>query len=300
MLYNINTETFKITKEKPNGYDFQLFGIDNRLEQILANLLDNALSFSPSKGQVSIYIQGKKDTVSLSVKDQGPGFSETNTDKIFKRFYSNRPEKFGEHSGLGLNIVKNLVDLQRRVLETEADIGLAFDGDADRIGVVDNEGYIIWADQLMALFLPEIINPNDQVIFDVKCSKVLEDMILKHNGKPEMWKTGHSLIKQRMAELKCKFGGEMSGHIFFNDDWYGFDDAIFSAVILTKIITDLDVSISELVNKIPSTHSTPELNLNVKDEEKFNMVEKFKSAHKRMIFLCILNFLKKIHGLLSY
>ena len=102
---------FKIIKEKPNGYDFQLFGIDNRLEQILANLLDNALSFSPNKGQVSIYIKGKKDTVSFSVKDQGPGFSETNTDKIFKRFYSNRPEKFGEHSGLGLNIVKSIVEM---------------------------------------------------------------------------------------------------------------------------------------------------------------------------------------------
>jgi len=102
---------FKIIKEKPNGYDLQLFGIDNRLEQILANLLDNALSFSPSKGQVSIYIQGKKDTVSFSVKDQGPGFSEINTDKIFKRFYSNRPEKFGEHSGLGLNIVKSIVEM---------------------------------------------------------------------------------------------------------------------------------------------------------------------------------------------
>ena len=102
---------FKIIKEKPNGYDFQLFGIDNRLEQILANFLDNALSFSPSKGQVSIYIKGKKDTVSFKIKDQGPGFSETNTDKIFKRFYSNRPEKFGEHSGLGLNIVKSIVEM---------------------------------------------------------------------------------------------------------------------------------------------------------------------------------------------
>ena len=102
---------FKVIKEKPNGYDFQLFGIDNRLEQILANLLDNALSFSPNKGQVSIYLQGKKDTVSFNVKDQGPGFSETNTDKIFKRFYSNRPEKFGEHSGLGLNIVKSIVEM---------------------------------------------------------------------------------------------------------------------------------------------------------------------------------------------
>jgi len=102
---------FKIIKEKPNGYDFQLLGIDNRLEQILANLLDNALSFSPKKGQILISIKGKKDFVSFKIIDQGPGFNETNTEKIFSRFYSNRPEKFGEHSGLGLNIVKSIVDM---------------------------------------------------------------------------------------------------------------------------------------------------------------------------------------------
>ena len=102
---------FKIIKEKPNGYDFKLFGIDNRLEQILANLLDNALSFSPNQGQVLVSIKGHKDFVSFKIKDQGPGFSETNTEKIFKRFYSNRPEKFGEHSGLGLNIVKSIVQM---------------------------------------------------------------------------------------------------------------------------------------------------------------------------------------------
>ena len=102
---------FKIIKEKPNGYDFKLYGIDNRLEQILANLLDNALSFSPNQGEVLVLIKGHKDYVSLKIKDQGPGFSETNTEKIFKRFYSNRPEKFGEHSGLGLNIVKSIVQM---------------------------------------------------------------------------------------------------------------------------------------------------------------------------------------------
>ena len=102
---------FKIIREKPNGYDFQLFGIDNRLEQILANLLDNAVSFSPKNGEILIILKGSKDTVSFKVKDQGPGFTETNTEKIFKRFYSNRPEKFGEHSGLGLNIVMSIVEM---------------------------------------------------------------------------------------------------------------------------------------------------------------------------------------------
>ena len=102
---------FKIVKEKPNGYDFQLLGIDNRLEQILANLLDNAISFSPKGGEILIILKGSKNTVSFKVKDQGPGFVESNTEKIFKRFYSNRPEKFGEHSGLGLNIVNSIVEM---------------------------------------------------------------------------------------------------------------------------------------------------------------------------------------------
>ena len=102
---------FKIIKEKPNGYDLQLFGIDNRLEQILANLLDNAVSFSPKGGEILIILKGSKNTVSFKVKDQGPGFTEINTEKIFKRFYSNRPEKFGEHSGLGLNIVNSIVEM---------------------------------------------------------------------------------------------------------------------------------------------------------------------------------------------
>ena len=104
---------FKIIKEKPNGYDFQLYGIDNRLEQILANLLDNAISFSPHDGEIIIIIKGQQDTVSFKIMDQGPGFSEINTEKIFKRFYSNRPEKFGEHSGLGLNIVKSIVEMHQ-------------------------------------------------------------------------------------------------------------------------------------------------------------------------------------------
>ena len=128
---------------------------------------------------------------------------------------------------------------------------------------------------LMAEFyLDQVKGP---IVFDVKCSNQLPLLIEKFGGEPVMEKTGHFNIKRRIRQTNAVMGGEMSGHIFINHDWYGFDDAIFSAVILTKIITDLDISISELVNKIPSTHSTPELNLDVKDEEKFNMVEKFKS-----------------------
>ena len=102
---------FKIVREKPNGYPSSVFGVRSRLEQVLANLIDNAISFSPQDGYIYINLKSTKDTVCLTIKDQGPGFKETNTDRIFKRFYSNRPEKFGEHSGLGLNIVKNIIEM---------------------------------------------------------------------------------------------------------------------------------------------------------------------------------------------
>ena len=117
------------------------------------------------------------------------------------------------------------------------DIGIAFDGDAARVGVVDETGEILWADHLMALFLPELIEKGDEILFDVKFSQALEDMILKYGGKPVMWKTGHSLIKQRMSELNCKLGGEMSGHIFFADDYYGYDDAIYVAARIVQTLS---------------------------------------------------------------
>ena len=111
-------------------------------------------------------------------------------------------------------IVENLVDLVSEMRTGRYDVGFAFDGDADRVGVVDDTGEIIWADQLMALFLPEIIKNKEPVLFDVKCSQALEDLIIHYGGKPIMYKTGHSVIKNKMRELDCKFGGEMSGHIF--------------------------------------------------------------------------------------
>ena len=104
--------------------------------------------------------------------------------------------------------------------------------------MVDETGEIIWADQLMAIFLPEIIkNKKEDILFDVKCSQALEDMIIKYGGNPVMWKTGHSLIKQKMTELKCKFGGEMSGHIFFADDYFGYDDALYVAARLVQLLS---------------------------------------------------------------
>ena len=169
-------------------------------------------------------------------------------------------------------VEENLEDLIQKMKTGEYDAGIAFDGDADRIGVVDEKGDVIWADQLMALFLPEIVNPGDEILYDVKCSKSLEEMIIKYGGKPVMWKTGHSLVKQKMVDLNCKFGGEMSGHIFFADDYFGFDDGIYVAARLLQTLSRSSKKLSELKDELPKYYSTPEMRLEANsDEDKFKI-----------------------------
>ena len=161
------------------------------------------------------------------------------------------------------------------------DVGIAFDGDADRVGVVDETGEIIWADQLMALFLPEVVKKGDEILYDVKCSQALEDMIIKYGGIPVMWKTGHSLIKQRMAELNCKLGGEMSGHIFFADDYYGFDDALYVAARLIQTLSKTNKTLSQLKSELPKYYATPEIRLEAEsDEEKIRITNEAVSFFK--------------------
>ena len=167
----------------------------------------------------------------------------------------------------------NLKELIKQVRSGNYDFGVAFDGDADRVIAVDERGSIIRSDILMALFLPEIIqNPGDPIVFDVKCSQALEDMIIRYGGKPIMWKTGHSLIKDKMKELNVSFAGEMSGHIFFADDYYGYDDAIYVSLRLAQLLAKTNKTLSHLTKGIPVYYSTPEIRLQCKnDEEKFNI-----------------------------
>jgi phosphomannomutase/phosphoglucomutase len=170
----------------------------------------------------------------------------------------------------------NLIDLIAEVQKGGYDFGVAFDGDADRVVAVDEKGGIIRADDLIAIFLPEIIkNEGDAIVFDVKCSQALEDMIHRYGGTPVMWKTGHSLIKDKMRELNVNFAGEMSGHIFFADDFYGFDDAVYVALRLAQLISRGDKKLSEYTAEIPVYYSTPELRMECKDDiEKFEIAEK--------------------------
>ncbi|MEL1229192.1 MAG: phosphomannomutase/phosphoglucomutase [Candidatus Neomarinimicrobiota bacterium] len=200
---------------------------------------------------------------------------------IFKKFNIELTELYCDVDGTFPNhhpdptVKENLTDLIKLMKTGNYDVGIAFDGDADRVGVVDETGEVIWADQLMALFLPELVNPGDEILYDVKCSKALEEEIIKYQGKPVMWKTGHSLVKQKMVELNCKFGGEMSGHIFFADDYYGYDDAIYVAARLLQTLSRSKKTLSELRSELPKYFSTPEIRLEANsDEEKFMISKK--------------------------
>ena len=212
------------------------------------------------------------------VMDCGNAAGAINAPDIFKSLNLELTELYCDPDGTFPNhhpdptVEENLKDLIGIMKLGNHDIGIAFDGDADRIGVVDETGDIIWADQLMALFLPEVIQNGDTILFDVKCSQALEDMIIKFGGKPVMWKTGHSLIKQKMNELGCKLGGEMSGHIFFADDYYGYDDAIYVAARIVQTLSRTDKKLSELKEELPKYYSTPEMRLACEsDEEKFRI-----------------------------
>lgn len=158
---------------------------------------------------------------------------------------------------------ENLEALIRCVQQNELDVGLAFDGDGDRIGVIDDRGMILWPDRQMMLYSRDILsrNPAAKVIFDIKSSRNLNAVIKEAGGEGIMWKTGHSFIKSKMTETGALLGGEMSGHIFFKERWYGFDDALYSAARLLEIITQQELSTSELFATLPNAVSTPEINL---------------------------------------
>ena len=210
--------------------------------------------------------------------DCGNAAASINAPEIFKSLNIQLKELYCNSDGTFPNhhpdptVKENLKDLINEMKSGDYDVGLAFDGDADRIGVIDNKGEILWADHLMALFLPQIIKDGEDILFDVKCSQALEDMIIRYGGKPVMWKTGHSLIKQKMREIGCKFGGEMSGHIFFADDYYGYDDAIYVAARLVELLSKSKKTLSELRSEIPIYHSTPEMRMEAdNDEEKFKI-----------------------------
>ncbi len=175
-------------------------------------------------------------------------------------------------------VAKNLEQIIAEVAREKADLGIAFDGDGDRIGVVDNEGHILFGDQLLIVLARDVLKskPGGTVIADVKASQVLFDEVAKAGGNPLMWKTGHSLIKAKMAETGSPLAGEMSGHIFFADKWYGFDDAPYSAVRLLGIVARMKETLAEVRKALPQVINTPELRFNCEEARKFEVVKEVK------------------------
>jgi phosphomannomutase/phosphoglucomutase len=175
-------------------------------------------------------------------------------------------------------VESNLVDLIAQVKEQRADIGVAYDGDGDRLGAVDENGNIVWGDQLLSLFTVEILQRKPApVVFDVKCSQALIETIKQCGGTPVMWKTGYPNIQAKMIEVQAPVGGEMSGHFYFMDDYFGFDDGIFTSCRLLQLISNTDQSLSELLRALPHYQSTPEIRAECSEKEKFTIVQELKA-----------------------
>ena len=220
------------------------------------------------------------------VIDCGNGAAGVIAPKLFKalgfsvvEIYSEIDGNFPNHHPDPSN-PENLKDLSNKVLSEKANIGLAFDGDGDRLGVVDNEGKIIPQDKFLMLLAKDILknSPKAKIIFDVKCTNRLKDVILSYGGEPIMSPSGHFHIKKMLRKTNALLAGEMSGHIFFNDYWYGFDDAHYSGFRLIKILIENESELSELVGEFPEGFTTPEINLDVDEDKKFQIVDEFKKS----------------------
>jgi phosphomannomutase/phosphoglucomutase len=180
-------------------------------------------------------------------------------------------------------VMEYIEPLRKRVLKEKADLGLGYDGDADRVGVVDEKGRVVFADQLLAILAREVLsrNPGATIPFDVKCSQLLPEVIEEAGGIPLMWKTGHSLIKAKMKEVNAPLAGEMSGHIFYKDGYFGYDDGIYTSFRLVQLLSGQSLKLSEIVDGLPRFVSTPEIRIGCPDEDKFRVVQTMTDDFKK-------------------
>ena len=223
------------------------------------------------------------------VLDSGNGVAGPVAEPLYKRLGFEVISLFGEPDGRFPNhhpdptIPENLKDLIEEVKGQNADIGIGFDGDADRIGVVDEGGRIIWGDQLMVIFSRDLLvrHPGAKIIGEVKCSQTLYDDIERRGGKPIMWKTGHSLIKNKMKEEGALLAGEMSGHIFFAERYFGYDDAIYAGARLLEVLSRTEKDTSQLLEGLPTMVNTPEIRIECPEEKKFKIVEELAQDFKK-------------------
>ena len=252
-----------------------------RSERVIDRYVDDVVARTgPLKSRLKVVI------------DCGNGVGALVSKPLFDRLGVNASYLFCESDGTFPNhhpdptVVENLHDIIGEVRARKADLGIAFDGDADRIGVVDGHGEIVWGDHILILYARDVLERTGKgqpIIFDVKCSQALPHAIEAAGGKPIMWKTGHSLIKEKMKQLKAPLAGEMSGHMFFAEGFYGHDDALYGAARLLRIVAASGKSIPELLSDVPKFVSTPEIRVDCPDEMKFEVVDRavkhFRATH---------------------
>jgi phosphomannomutase/phosphoglucomutase len=282
-----------------NGFKMVLRGAAIYGEQILAlhqRIVDE--NFADGNGSYAeydiadAYLERIASDVKLArpikiVVDTGNGVAGGLAPKLFRKLGCELVELFTEVDGNFPNHhpdpahPENLEDVIRALKETDAEIGFAFDGDGDRLGVVTKDGQIIYPDRQLMLFAEEVLSRNKgaQIIYDVKCTRNLAKWVKDKGGEPLMWKTGHSLVKAKLRETGAPLAGEMSGHVFFKDRWYGFDDGLYTGARLLEILTRV-ADPSKLLNSLPNSHSTPELQLKLEEGENFELIARMQQNAK--------------------
>ncbi|MFN8528114.1 MAG: phosphomannomutase/phosphoglucomutase [Anaerolineae bacterium] len=269
---------------------------DQQIQDLLDIILNDAFAIGQGKVDQDLMMGVKHmDTIKGMVKfnrpltvvlDAGNGMSGSYVPRILQELGVNLTCLYCESDGTFPNHLPNpedpetTKDLEAKVLEVHADLGLGFDGDADRCGFIDDHGHHISADRLLALLARDVLsrNPGANIVFDVKVSQALPDYIRKYGGVPVMWKTGHSLIKLKMNEVKAPLGGEISGHMFWGENYYGFDDAPLVALKTLELIANSGKTISELFEDIPKLVATPEITLSTPHAVKFDIIDELTHA----------------------
>ncbi|MFT5260830.1 MAG: phosphomannomutase/phosphoglucomutase [Saprospiraceae bacterium] len=280
-----------------NGLKMMIDGVTlsgEAIQTLKNRIIDSDLRVAETRGTLSTepmldrYCERITSDLSLDrpmkvVIDCGNGVAGAIAPKVYKDLGCEVVELFCEVDGNFPNHhpdpsqAENLVDLINAVQETGAEFGLAFDGDGDRLGVVTPDGQIIWPDRQMILFARDVLsrNPGAQIIYDVKCTRTLPAAIEAAGGQPLMWKTGHSFIKAKLKETGAALAGEMSGHLFFKERWYGFDDGIYAGARLCELLSKLDKSPTEVFAALPDTINTPELRINFEEGEHYKFIDAF-------------------------
>ena len=278
-----------------NGFKIVINDLPVSGTEILSLISNEALKINSPGSEVikkdlmdeyvdEVCLQGSKNPKKMKVIiDCGNGSAGKIAPKLIRKLGHEVIELFCEIDGNFPNHhpdpgkIENLQDLIKAVKNESADLGIAFDGDGDRLGVVTNLGEIVYPDQLMMMFSREVLKDSKikDIVFDVKCTNLLAEIITEAGGNPVMSPSGHFHIKNTLREKNAPLAGEMSGHIFFNDRWYGFDDAHYSAFRLIEIIMNSNSSLGTIYNELPKVFSTPEISINVNDSKKFRIVEDF-------------------------